>query len=387
MKRNPLGNFDVDRFLREVWQTKPLVLRACAPQLAAALGRADLFDLACREDVESRLVIGSGRTWQLRHGPFRRRDFAKLPARNWTLLVNGVETLVPAARALQADFGFVPYARHDDVMVSYAAPGGGVGPHFDSYDVFLLQGAGTRRWQISNQRDLALLDGAPIKVLRRFRPQRDLLMQSGDLLYLPPDYAHHGTAIGECLTWSIGMRAPHQREVAARFLDYLQDHLTADLTYRDRGLKRQSHRAEIGPRMRRAMRRMIEAVRWRNADIDRCVGEMLSEPRQNVVFAKPHRIDAAAFARACRARGVRLDLKSRMLFDRRNVYINGEAVAAADGDAVALRRLADERMLARGARASTAPRWRCSTAGTAPVTCSSATRPFRRRCARRPQRP
>ena len=350
MKRNPLGAFDIDRFLREVWQKNALVLRGCAPQLAGALGRADLVDLACREDVDSRLIAGSGRHWTMRHGPFRRRDFAALPQRNWTLLVNGVETLVPAARALQRDFGFIPYARQDDVMVSYAAPGGGVGPHFDSYDVFLLQGAGMRRWQIGRQRDLALIDGAPIKVLRRFRPQRELVMKSGDLLYLPPDYAHHGTAVGECLTWSIGMRAPHQREVAARFLDYLQDHLTGDDVYRDSKPKRPSHPAAISTEMRRGLRKMIAAVRWRDADVDRCLGEMLSEPRRHAVFKQPHAVSAAAFERACRARGLQLDLKSRMLFDRRTVYINGESVTVGTADARIIRQLADTRALAADAQ-------------------------------------
>ncbi|NBR29035.1 MAG: cupin domain-containing protein, partial [Betaproteobacteria bacterium] len=233
MKKNPLGRFAVRRFLREHWQKKPLVLRGIAPALAEALTRDDLIDLACRDDTESRLIVGHGRNWSVRHGPFRRRDFTRLPARQWTLLVNGVDTMVPAARDLLNDFSFIPYARQDDVMVSYAAPGGGVGPHFDSYDVFLLQGGGTRRWQFGNQRNLDLIEGVPLKILSRFRAQEDLLMQSGDLLYLPPQYAHNGTAVGECLTWSIGMRAPGEREVAAQFLDFLQDRLQDGRVYRD----------------------------------------------------------------------------------------------------------------------------------------------------------
>ena len=365
MKKNPLEAYGIARFLREHWQKKPCVLRGVAPQLAQALSRDDLIDLACRDDVESRLIIGKGKRWQVSNGPFRRNIFAKLPAQCWTLLVNGVETLVPAANALQRDFGFIPYARQDDVMVSYAAPGGGVGPHFDSYDVFLLQGAGTRRWQISAQRDLSLQDGAPLKLLRRFRAERDLLMQSGDLLYLPPDYAHNGTAVGECLTWSIGMRAPRQQEVAARFLDYLQDHLTADGVYRDRGLQPQRHRAEIALPMQRTMRRMLDAVRWDDGDIDRCVGEMLSEPRQHVVFERRRGNGAVTFARQLKARGVRLALKSRMLFDRRAIYINGESVPVTARDAVVLRQLADARTLVPGVKCGNSVRdllyrWYCA---------------------------
>ncbi len=184
-----------------------------------------MIELACRDDVESRLVIGTRSTWRVEHGPFRRRDFARLPPRNWTLLVNGLETVLPAARVLQQKFSFIPYARHDDVMASYAAPGGSVGPHFDSYDVFLVQGAGTRRWQIGRQRDLALIDGAPLRMLQRFRPQRAWTVQSGDLLYLPPRYAHHGVAIDECITWSVGFRAPGRQDMAERFLDFLRDEL------------------------------------------------------------------------------------------------------------------------------------------------------------------
>ncbi len=352
MKKNPLSAFGIARFLRDFWQRKPLVLRGIAPALATALGRDDLIDLACREDAESRLVIGSGRRWQVRHGPFRRRDFAQLPPTRWTLLVNGVDTLVPAARQLQNDFGFIPYARQDDVMVSYAAPGGGVGPHFDSYDVFLLQGAGTRRWQFGRQRDLSLIDGVPLKILKRFGAQHDLVMQSGDLLYLPPHYAHNGTALGACLTWSIGMRAPTQREVASQFLDYLQDRLQVGSVYRDPGLKQRRHPAAISAQMRDVLRGMIKSIRWSNADIDRYLGEMLSEPRQSVVFDPQSRMSGAAFAQKADQRGLQLDLRTRLLFDRKAFFINGESIVVTSTDARILRTLADERALAAGTHLS-----------------------------------
>ena len=147
---------------------------------------------------------------------------------------------------------------------------------------------------------------------------------------------HHGTAIGECLTWSVGMRAPRQNELVSQFLDYLQDHLTADAVYRDPHLEQQKHRAEIAPRMQNAVRNMIDAIRWRNADVDRCLGELLSEPRQNVVFATRQRSSEPVFSRSLFERGVRLDLKSRMLFDRSLFFINGEAFNPAAGDKRAL---------------------------------------------------
>ena len=345
MPDNLLGARGARRFLKECWQKKLLLARGALPQLATALDRARLIELACRDDVESRLVLGAGKTWRIEHGPFRPRDFAQLPRRNWTLLVNGVENFVPAARELQQQFGFIPYARHDDVMVSYAAPGGGVGPHYDSYDVFLLQGAGTRRWQVSAQRDLALVEAAPLKILRRFRPQREWTLAAGDLLYLPPCYAHHGVAIGECITWSVGMRAPGRQEMAARFLDFLHDHLQLDGGYRDPGLKPQRHPAAIGRTMLREVRAMVKSIRWRDTDIARCLGEYLTEPRANVVFGHAHRMPAARFARAAAARGLRLDPKSRMLFSGRMVFINGETATPDAAARKALRVLADRRCL------------------------------------------
>ncbi len=362
MRRLPLG---ARRFLREFWQRKPLLLRNALPQLAALADRASLIKLACRDDVESRLVFGAGKSWRVEHGPFRRSDFARLPARNWTLLVNGAENFVPAAREIQSLFSFVPYARHDDVMVSYAAPGGSVGPHFDSYDVFLLQGSGSRRWQISAQRDLALVDAAPLKILRRFRPRHAWTLCAGDLLYLPPRFAHHGVAADGCITWSVGCRAPSRQEMAARFLDFVQDHLQLDGSYRDPGLTPQRHPAAISTDMLRQVRAMVRAIHWDDADIARCLGEYLSEPRPNVVFDRARRLPAGLFARAAAQRGLRLDLKTRMLSRGRMIFINGETVTIDSAARALMQRLADRReLLPRAAigKKALAPlyRWYCA---------------------------
>ena len=337
--------FDAQRFLEENWQKKPLLLRGALPQVAAAVDRAKLCGLACRDDVESRLVFGSGRRWRVEHGPFRRRDLARLPPRDWTLLVNGVENFVPAAREIQQSFGFVSYARHDDVMISYAAPGGSVGPHFDSYDVFLLQGAGARRWQVGRPRDLAVLPHAPLKILRRFRPQREWTLGAGDLLYLPPRFAHHGVAIGECITWSIGCRAPNAQEMAGRFLEYLHDNLELSGEYSDRGIAPQRHPAAIGPRMLREVRAMVGAIRWTDADIVRCLGEYLSEPRPSVVFGRARPLSAGRFELGARKRGLQLDLKSRMLVHGSMIFINGESASVDKTSRAPLQTLADRRWL------------------------------------------
>ena len=347
---------DGPRFLAEFWQKKPLLARAALTQLSGVLNRARMIELACRDDVESRLVIGSRQTWRVEHGPFRKRDFAQLPRRNWTLLVNGLENVVAAARKLQETFSFIPYSRHDDVMASYAAPGGSVGPHFDSYDVILLQAAGMRRWQISAQRDLELVENAPLKILRRFQPRRAWTLRAGDLLYLPPRFAHHGIAIGECITWSIGFRAPSRQDMAERFLDFLRDHLRPGGAYADPGLKPQRHPAVIGKDMLRQVAGMVKSIRWTRADIERCLGEFLTEPRPHVVFGHARRVSAARFVELAAVHGVRLALNTRMLTHKMRIFINGECAPVAPTARDTLLELADRRRLPPHTRTNAATR-------------------------------
>jgi 50S ribosomal protein L16 3-hydroxylase len=228
MAQGLLGKLGPAAFLRRHWQKRPLFVRDALPGCGAWLQRDMLFDWATRDHVESRLVMHAGKRWTVEHGPFRPALLRALPPRGWTLLVQGVEQIHPDAAALLQAFSFIPHTRLDDLMVSYAPPGGGVGPHFDSYDVFLLQGAGTRRWRISAQRDMSLVEQAPLRILKRFRHTEEWLCTQGDLLYLPPRSAHEGVAMEACMTLSIGFRAPRQQEVASRFLDYLQDELRLD---------------------------------------------------------------------------------------------------------------------------------------------------------------
>ncbi len=344
------------KFLAQFWQKNPSFTRGALRQFADALDRARMFELACRDDVESRLVTGARASWEVERGPFRRRDLARLPPRNWTLLVNGLDAVLPRARALQQSFSFIPYARHDDVMASYAAPGGSVGPHFDSYDVFLVQGAGQRRWQISAQRDLDLIADAPLKILRRFRPQREWIVNAGDVLYLPPRYAHHGVAIDECITWSVGFRAPGRREMTNRFLDFLSDQERADDSYRDPGLKPQRHSAAIGKNMLRQIKTMLESIHWTDADIERCLGEYLTEPRAGVVFKRARHLSAQAFAKRLDVRGVRLALPTRMLTSGVQVFINSETIMAPPAARHVLGQLADDRCLPAGMRLNASTR-------------------------------
>jgi ribosomal protein L16 Arg81 hydroxylase len=256
MKSCP-GGLTAATFLRRYWQKLPLLVRRALPDCADLVRRESLFDLAAREDLESRLVLRGGGRWRVRHGPFNARDLTRLPRSGWTLLVQGVERALPGMQELSGRFAFIPYARFDDVMASYAPDGGGVGPHFDSYDVFLLQGEGARRWRISRQRDLSLVNDAPLRILRRFRPSKEWLLGPGDMLYLPPRCAHDGVAVGPCITYSIGFRAPHAQELGTRFLEFLQDRIRLDGIYSDPGLKPQRRPARLPDGMLQKARRTL----------------------------------------------------------------------------------------------------------------------------------
>jgi 50S ribosomal protein L16 3-hydroxylase len=352
-----LAHLPAGEFLRRYWQKRPVLLRGALPQHAQLVGREQLFELAQRDDLESRIVMRRGRRWSVRYGPFAARELARLPRAGWTLLVLGVERALPRAHELLAEFAFVPRARLDDLMVSYAPPGGGVGPHYDSYDVFLLQGEGRRRWRVSRQRDLALVAGAPLRLLRRFRPEHEWLLQPGDLLYLPPRCAHDGVAVADCITYSIGFRAPSAKELANRFLEYLQDHLEVPGEYRDPDLRPARRPAHLDDATLQRMRKMLAALRWSRADVVRFLGAFLTEPAPEVVFRRPVRpLSPAAFARRIAREGIRLAPQSRMLYRGATVFVNGEAYDVGTA-AARLRPLADARALPPGPLDRACARW------------------------------
>ena len=215
----------IDRatFIRDYWQKKPLLMRGAMSPTAFTLSPDELAGLACEDEIEARLLIqGAAGAWQVRHGPFDDNDFAALPEHDWTLLVQDVDKYVPAVGQLIDAFDFVPGWRIDDIMISFAADGGGVGPHTDAYDVFLMQAHGRRRWRLSYESytDNDLLPGLEQRILARFRVDEDWLLQPGDVLYLPPGIAHWGTAEGDCMTYSLGFRSPSQQELAADWFQY-----------------------------------------------------------------------------------------------------------------------------------------------------------------------
>jgi 50S ribosomal protein L16 3-hydroxylase len=333
-------------FLRRYWQKEALVIRSAIPRFRGPFTAANLFALAQRDDVESRLVVRERGHWSLAHGPFRRADIAALPARNWTLLVQGVNLVSAEGDALLRRFAFLPYARLDDLMVSYAAPGGGVGPHVDSYDVFLLQGFGRRRWRYGRNSDGEVRPRLPLKILKRFAPRHAEVLAAGDILYLPPQYAHDGVALEACTTYSIGFRAASAEELARGFLDYLHDELEIPGRYADPDLTPAREPAEIDGAMRRRCARMLKDVRWDRTTIDRFLGCWLSEPKASVAFDPPSApLTRSAFGARAAKRGLRLDPRTQLLYDPMHLFINGTALRWPAGAAKTLRRLANERAL------------------------------------------
>ena len=332
--------------MRRHWQREPLLLRQAFPAFRDPLSPRDVLALAGAEEAASRLVRRRGKRWTLEHGPFARAQLASLPRRDWTVLVQDTNHFSPAADRLLAHFDFVPHARIDDVMVSYAVPGGGVGPHVDSYDVFLLQGQGRRRWRISRQRDLALVPGLPLKILADFRPEQEWVLEAGDMLYLPPGVAHDGVAETECLTWSIGFRAPSDEEIARAFRVHLHDTIALAGHDGDAGARPARHAGELPRAMLDHVERTLARIRWSRGDVREFCGRFLTEPKAQVFFEPPARpLARAAFERAAARRGVALDARSRLAFSGTMFFMNGEPVAVEPAARVLVRRLADARRL------------------------------------------
>ncbi len=352
-----LGGLSPETFMAQHWQKKPLLIRQAVPGVQPPLSRAALFELAGSEEVESRLIVrevasAAGKPgtkaskaaakpeWTMRQGPLNRRAIPKLDQPQWTLLVQGLDLHVPAAHELLKQFRFVPDARLDDVMISYATEGGGVGPHFDSYDVFLLQVQGSRRWRIGPLKDATLQEGMPLKILSHFEPEEEWLLEPGDMLYLPPQWAHDGIAEGgECMTCSIGFRAPQAGGLAAEILNRVAENIGPEMAqlYQDPGQSACLRPAMVPQSLLDfAVQAVTQALRD-PAQMQSALGEVLTEPKPKVWFEMGEPLPPGV--------GVVLDARTRMMYDDQRVFANGESWLAAGDDAELLRQLADARQL------------------------------------------
>ena len=354
-----LNNLTPEQFLAEYWQKKPLLIRQAIPNFKSFLTADDLVSLAIDDDAQARLITNKNGKWQVKSNPLDEKDFGKLPQKTtgttkaklfWTILVQNVNHHLPQAVDLLQQFSFIPHARLDDLMISYAPKGSGIGAHVDSYDVFLLQGAGKRKWQISSQKDLNLQEDAPLKLLKDFVAEQEWVLSAGDMLYLPPHIAHCGTSESDdCMTYSIGFRAPSYAELAHEFLSYLQDNLAANKNlngiYCDSNLAIQTHPAQISDALISNIHAALNNIVWKSDNIGDFLGHYLSEPKNHVYFDTPQNLSLPAFTKKLAKKSISLNLKSQLLFTHQHFYMNGEQLTIPAQLNVLLRELADTRCI------------------------------------------
>jgi len=359
--RTLLGGISPEEFMAEYWQKKPLLIRGALPNLMPPVPLAQLKRLSRRDDVESRLIWREANQWCMEQGPFD--QLPRATEKEWTLLVQGVDLHDDVASDLLHQFNFVPAARLDDMMISYATDGGGVGPHFDSYDVFLIQAHGSRRWRYGQQKDLSLLPDLPLKILANFQPEFDEVLEPGDMLYLPPHLAHDGVAVGNCMTLSVGFRAPDAATLARGMLEAESDQIAA------RSGAGQSPFASPplpGPRLHKRFKDpeqvavaepsalphglvkatcdAVKHIKFDRTLAERYLGCWLSEPHPLAIFESiKHGVTLPTNVKALTKGYWRLDRRTRMLYADKVLYVNGEVATIAAK--TVLRALANTRRL------------------------------------------
>jgi 50S ribosomal protein L16 3-hydroxylase len=290
-----LAQLDTQQFLARHWQKKPLLLRGAFADFACPVDKAALLRLASSPQAEARLVLERSRpAFRVEHGPFTKERWRKLPKTHWTVLVQDVDKHLPQVAELLEPFSFLPRWRIDDIMISYAAPGGGVGPHYDNYDVFLLQGLGKRRWLLGPKpKTPKLMPGTELRVLENFSPTEEIVVEPGDLLYLPPHVAHHGIAQGECITLSVGFRAPSQRELMFSWVEELLQNSDDTRRYQDPDQRQAFHVGEIDKKtLQRLQQLLAPAARLDPTRFARWFGRFVTEPkpqlaRQRATIRRP----------------------------------------------------------------------------------------------------
>ena len=350
-----LGGLSPAAFLHRHWQKAPLLIRQAIPEFASPLSAEELAGLACEPEVESRLVLehpGAEPPWSVRQGPFAEADFAGLPASHWTLLVQGVNKYLPAVADLLDGFDFVPGWRIDDVMISYAPAQGSVGPHVDQYDVFLLQGYGHRRWQIAGAsvHEAELIPDVPLRILRTFEPDQEWVLEPGDMLYLPPGVPHHGVALDDCMTFSVGFRAPAAAELVGLFYDEVAAGLREHERYADPDLEVPAHPGQITPEALAQVQDIIRREYLSRDATERWFGRMITEPKlQEGLEPREDTLTEAQFRARVLAGGVlrRSEYGRFAYIDRGTagalLYVDGQEIALGPDAAPAAPLICDTR--------------------------------------------
>lgn len=354
-----LGGLSPQAFMKKHWQREPLLVRQAIPGFRPPLSIADIRALVRREEVESRLIWQDDAQWKMKSGPFARLPAMRRPG--WTVLAQNTDAHDDDMAELLHRFRFIADARLDDAMISVASDGGGVGPHFDSYDVFLLQAHGRRRWRISTQKDLSLVEGLPLRILRNFQAEHEFILEPGDMLYLPPHVAHDGIAQGDCMTISIGFRAPTLALLARGVLEAASDQLMArigedpglygarpaqgpklDQRYKDRGASATAHPAQLPDDLVRAALDAVHRIPLSEDAASRFLGQWLTEPSEAAWFEPSE--NHPRLAQSWPNHGVlKLDRCTRMMYRGKELYINGELADSRPN--ATFRALADNRQL------------------------------------------
>ena len=348
-KNHILGKTSVDTFLKKYWQKKPLLIRNAIENFQSPITKKDLFNIAQDEEAISRLIEYKQGLWQVKYGPFEKSAFLKKKNAPWTVLVQNINHHFSFANSFLNLFNFIPYARLDDLMVSYATKNGSVGPHFDSYDVFLFQASGEREWKISDQKEFSLDRKSAIKIITNFRSKNSWVLKPGDMLYLPPNIGHWGISQSDdCLTYSIGFRAPSTFEIQSKFLDFIQDSLNTNKNYlyKDPNLNLQKDPAEINANMIKKIQQTVNQLRWNKNLINTFIGQLLTEPVETAIFQRPKPISLEIFKKNLSKKILELNPKTRMLFIKNNFYINGELIEVDKKYAAYLRQLANNKKIA-----------------------------------------
>jgi 50S ribosomal protein L16 3-hydroxylase len=328
------GGMDAAEFLRTYWQKKPCFIRNADNNFQSFISRDELFALACQDKVESRLVleIDGDIPWQVAHGPFQKEDFSNLPESHWALLVQNTDLHLPAASSFLESFNFIPNWRIDDLMISYAPENGSVGPHLDSYDVFLFQAMGKRRWSINNldYDENDFIEGLDLRVIENFIPEQEWFLEPGDMLYLPPNIAHHGVALEECMTYSIGFRAPSNHEIISRYVDDLL-YSEKEQRYTDPNLTVSAHSGEISEKHLQDIVTFTKSIIPDEKKLEDWFGKFVTQLPENCQDEEiTQYLDADSFFSLVQNKKYLLRCSaSRTVFIRKNdfiiLFVNGES--------------------------------------------------------------
>lgn len=298
------ADFDARHFLREYWQKKPLLIRGDG-HFVDPLSREDILALAREELVESRLVTSDAQDqrWQLRHGPFAAKVLATLPAQHWSLLVQAADQWHEGARELLREFDFIPRWRIDDLMISLAADGGGVGPHFDYYDVFIIQGLGKKRWRLGGHADSnsPLLPDTELRLLQHFDTQEDWVVEPGDILYIPPNIAHYGIAIGDSVSYSVGFRAPGAAELLDEFCAEILPSLAEDIRYVDTAPALPASPGEIGSEVSAQLLTLMQTLLQDPRPLTRSFARLMTRPKYPELFDEEQDASVSTLSQALRS--------------------------------------------------------------------------------------